>query len=195
MKLLQLILPLFLFNCCTYNKIVINKDEFNRLQKINYSDVTPSISNCCWVLVENGMSGWDSILYKQKNCEIAENEIKGKFIVGFDEQGLPVPSYKYIISYDKQKSTYWSTPDSLKLFLGEINNISEAQILTKGYNYFSSTESVYKIDSDGYLMVLYKLVKTGFPIQVDKFLLKVTKNGKIKIIAREVSSKIKNGII
>ena len=90
---------------------------------------------------------------------------------------------------------YWATPDSLRKFLYPIDNISEAQFLCNAYDYYSTDQSVYKHIDDGYLITMYKLVSIGMPIQTDKFLLKVTRKGKIKIIGREIARKIDNAII
>lgn len=194
MRVVPLMLLVCICNGCTYSKIVINSDEYCALPKISCNDISPSAGNVCWALVENGMAGWDSILYASEPCEPAFRNVKRKFVVGFDETGLPVPSYKYIVTYDQEKATYWSTADSVRLFLGEINNISEALLLASANDYSANGESAWKTEADGYSLILFKLVKKRFPVQVDKFLLKVAKDGHIQINGREVYNRIDKGV-
>ena len=107
-------------------------------------------------------------------------------------QGFAITISRYLTMI---KISYWATPDSLRLFLSPIENISEAQFLCNAYNYYSTDQSVFKFTDDGYLVIMFKLVSTGMPIQTDKFLLHITSKGKIKIMGREIKQKIDNAQI
>jgi len=180
---------------CTYKKIDINTKEFSVLDKLNYNDINPSNDSCEWALIEcNGLSP-DSIIYSSDRFDVSEFKNKISYVRGFDEQCLPTCSCRYIVKIDNKKTGYITDLDSLKFFLGKIDNISEALFLANGYKYYSDRSSIYKIESDYFLIILNKLVKTGLPIQIDRFLLKVTADGEIRILGREVAYKNEDAII
>jgi hypothetical protein len=194
MKITYLIL-LLIFTSCTYQKITINPKEFKPLPSIIFSEIVPSNSFECWKMIESdGGISKDSIFYCSPNCYKVSSQNYPIHFTGFNKNCLPICWFQYIITYKNGKWTFWDNADSLKIFLGSIDNISEAQLLATGFNYYSTSKSIYKKTEDGYLLIMFKLVKRGNPIQTDKFLLHISKSGIIKIQGREVNKKI-NGII
>lgn len=194
MKITSFLLFLVLIGC-TYKKIDIKPDEFRELPAINYSEIIPFQPFDCWKLIYSFPPATDSTIFSSANCAKFDYTPNKYHFPGFEVGCLPLVCFKYIIANSKESLKYFSTPDSLRIFLGEIDNISEAQLLANGFDYYSKKESVFKSMQDGYVIIMYKLVKTGMPIQTDKFLLKILKNGRIKILAREVFSKEEHAII
>ena len=191
MKYFSILLSIFLLASCTYKEIQIDPSEFNKLPEVNYNDVTPSFDVTCWQLFYSLILSPDSIVYS--TCS-QDNSASQRQSHGFYTGCKPLICFHFIKTIDIDKVTYWTTPDSLRKFLYPIENISEAQFLCNGFDYYSTDQSVYKLTEDGYLITMFKLVSTGMPIQTDKFLLLVTRKGKIKIIGREIARKIDNAI-
>ncbi len=193
MKIKLLLLSILLISC-NYKKINVNLNEYQPLPPLNYEAILPGQPFDDWTLFFSDLS-FDSIIYSSGHFK--KDHFKD---IQFPKQGfnfdcLPICFFEFIITSKSGETNIWDTQDSLKLFLGSIDNISEAQLLASGLRYYFKNESIYKSTDNGFRVTMFKLVKTGMPIQVDKFLLDISKNGKIKIIGREVFSKKENAII
>ncbi|HNX57088.1 MAG TPA: hypothetical protein PKO30_15950 [Prolixibacteraceae bacterium] len=179
---------------CSYKEISIDKD-YKPLPPINYNNFTINKKHKDWALFENG-PGYYSLTYITDSTLINTLPKPSNFIEGFDIENYTFTrESKYIILLNKNNFQYITKLDSLKLFLDKIDDISEARFLAESLGYYADESSVFKSDDKGYYLLLFKIVKTGFPFQTDKFLIRITPDCRINILGREVFELKKNVII
>ncbi len=193
-RFLLLFMMAFGLISCSYKEIRIDKD-YKPLPLINYSNFIIKKGLKDWVLIENGPD-YCSLTYITDSTLIDKIPKPSDFIAGFDSENYKFTrESKFIILLNKSNLKYITKFDSLKLFLDKIDDISEARFLAESLGYYADSSSVFKSDDKGYYLLLFKIVKTGFPFQTDKFLLRITPDCRIKIQGREVFKVEKNVIM
>lgn len=187
------------------SKISVNLDEFEQItQEYPYSSVSTKESIDYWELISSSIP--DALFSAGTKCANSSNE--GECIydfnatisenAGFNIGCPPGFCFMYIRYQNKDHIALVTTRDGVKEFLGEIDTKSDAILLTIANDYhFSTTKKeigAIKETKDGYEILVTKLVKFCTPIQTDRFLLKVSRNGVVKILKQEVYS-TSNGCI
>jgi hypothetical protein len=94
--------------------------------------------------------------------------------------GKPCPTY--IVSQKRDLFVIWATNDSLKLFLGEINNIHEALLVARVNGFYFDKENkqagAYRKDKNGFELLMFKEV-SWCPTIYNYFQVEVNSSGKI----------------
>jgi hypothetical protein len=205
MKVISFLLLLLLVSC-THKKINIAPNEYQSLPAIDYEDVIPFQQFDCWKLICSEFTDpeyfilnippyLDSTIYSSNNQTIDDYKTDYHPGWGFQIGCLPGFCFRFIKTFKDNSINYWTTFDSLRIFLGTIDNISEAQFLAYGFGYYSYEESVFKPAKDGYILIMLRYVSFGMPVQIDRFILKIFKNGEIKILERDIYYKNDYAII
>ena len=187
------------------SKISVNLDEFEQItQPYPYTDVSTEEAIDYWELLSSSIP--DPLFSAGTKCANSSNE--GQCIYDFNATisenigfGINCPldyCFKYIRYQSKDEISLVTSTDDLIEFLGEINTKSDAILLATAYSYYFSTTKkeigAIKEVKDGYEILTTQLVKFCSPIQTNRFLLKVSRNGKIEILKQEMYS-TSNGCI
>ncbi|HTJ52662.1 MAG TPA: hypothetical protein VL443_24570 [Cyclobacteriaceae bacterium] len=188
------------------SKISVNLDEFEQItQPYPYAGVSTKEAVDYWELLSSSIL--DPLFSAGTKCANSSNEAQCIYEfnatisenTGFSINFCPLDyCFKYIRYQSKDEISLVTSVDDLIEFLGEIDTKSDAILLTTAYNYYFSTtkkeEGAIKEVKDGYEILTTQLVKFCAPIQTNRFLLKVSRNGKIEILKQEVYS-TSNGCI
>jgi hypothetical protein len=188
------------------SKISVNLDEFEQItEEYPYTNVSTKQAIDYWELVSS-LSSEEALFSAGTKCVNSSSEAACIYNfnaaisenTGFSTGCLPSYCFKYIRYQSKDEISLVTNADDLIKFLGEIDTKSDAILLTSAYNYYFYTTKkeagAIKEVKDGYEILTTQLVKFCSPIQTNRFLLKVSRNGKIKILKEEIYSS-SNGCI
>ncbi|HEY8936675.1 MAG TPA: hypothetical protein VIM65_15710 [Cyclobacteriaceae bacterium] len=192
-------------SACDDNDLFVNLDEFEQItEQYPYTDVSTKEAVDYWELVSSLTP--EALFSKGTKCANASNEAECIYNFnatvsenpGFSISCPPSECFKYIRYQSKDEISLVTSVDDLIKFLGEIDTKSDAILLTSAYNYYFYTNKkeagAIREVKDGYEILTTQLVKFCAPIQTDRFLLKVSRNGEIKILKEEKYS-VSNGCI
>lgn len=109
---------------------------------------------------------------------------------GFDVDCLPGFCYKYVASVDGASVELWTSPERLSGFLTPLDSEADAILFTKAHGYYWIGDDVetgaIRAGSDGYELVVLKLVESCAPVRIDRFRLHVSEVGGLSVEASEV---------
>lgn len=208
-QLLILFGALILFSCSKDDKIEVKLSEFELISEVyNYEDISVDASYDYWELLYASDVQTEEILYSagskcqnaadQEDCMLRMDEINIGW-GGFAQGCLPGFCALYIKYQSLDQVGTVSTIPELEDFLGEIDTAADAILLARAHNYWYSDEDLevggIKTTSAGYELLVTKLVKTCSPIQENRYLLEVRKDGSVKVLQEEVWSVMNGGCI
>ena len=111
---------------------------------------------------------------------------------GFSEGCLPDYCFNYLVSVQGEEVKVWQTPQALLTFLGALDRVEEAVLLTdaNGYYWLEDNEMegggfIRQVDN-GYELKVLRLVSDCLPIQVNRYLLHLTRSGELSERESEV---------
>ena len=107
---------------------------------------------------------------------------------GFDPGCLPSTCYKYFVTLKGAVIDTWTSIQEVRAFLGTIDSRVEAAVMAKAHGYYweAPTESAGIRDIDGeYELVVLDLVEFCEPVQIDRFLLRISTTGEVRILKQQ----------
>jgi hypothetical protein len=111
---------------------------------------------------------------------------------GFDVDCLPGYCYKYVASVDGASVELWASPERLSSFLAPLDSEADAILFAKANGYYWVGDDVetgaIRAVSDGYELVVLRLVESCAPVRTDRFRLYVSRVGGLSVKASEVWS-------
>jgi hypothetical protein len=115
---------------------------------------------------------------------------------GFATSCLPGYCYKYIAAVNGAVQLF-ASPQALAAFLGPIDSMEEAALLAhaRGLYWDSIDRTGYRAVAEGWQIVGIELVRLCAPVQTDRVLLLVRRNGSIQELGREIFEKSENACI
>jgi len=98
-----------------------------------------------------------------------------------------------IMSIKDNKVKFWTSISDVTTFLGAIDTKNEALLLAHFMGLFfrfDDKENGIKENTDSYVIHAFRYISTCSPVQLDRFSLKIYKNGEIWILGKETESKV-----
>lgn len=111
---------------------------------------------------------------------------------GFGSGCLPGSCHEYIVSVSGTSVETWASIPRLREFLGVVDTPEDAALLVHAHGYYWNGEKrggAIRGVENGYEVIALRLVKYCAPVQVDRYLLGVSRSGVLGIRAREVWSR------
>jgi hypothetical protein len=178
-------------------------DPLPRLEQLDYTKVSPAGSPQYWEL-RMGFgpgSGADRVLASggpRRRSELAQAAIAAldsiKPTTGWGTGCLPGNCYKYIAAFDTQARLY-NSRDALRTFLGSIETKEEAALIVDSHGFYwqeNGRNTGFRETSEGWEFVVLQLVRDCAPVQTDRVLVLVKRDGLIAERDREIFEKNQN---
>lgn len=118
---------------------------------------------------------------------------------GFAHSCLPGYCVKFVRYQDGDNVDVIITKEGMLEFLGDIDTPSDAILwaMVNGYGFNTEKKEAgtIKETNDDYQLLVTKLVSVCVPVQVNRFLLRIKKNGEISILQEKVYSSMREACI
>jgi len=98
-----------------------------------------------------------------------------------------------IMTIKDNKVKFWTNMSDVSTFIGAIDTKNEALLLAHFMGFFfkyDDKENGIKENGDSYVIHAFRYVSTCSPVQLDRFSIKIYKNGEIWILGKETESKV-----
>jgi hypothetical protein len=109
---------------------------------------------------------------------------------GFSQGCMPAACFHYIVAVDAAGAVHViNSRVALLAFLGGVDTLEEAALIIRSYNmYWSSTgaDTGFRETGDGWQFVATQMVAFCTPVQTDRVLVLVRRNGSLQELDREV---------
>lgn len=175
-------------------------DDFSLLppfEVLDYASITPAGDHDYWELRSSfegqgyevlGSGGSKS--KAELDPDVLEAFETAHSEAGFDVDCLPGFCYKYVASVKGAAVELWANPERLAAFLAPLDSEEEAILFTKAHGYYwvggDVETGAIRAVSDGYELVVLKLVESCDPVRIDRFRLYVSEAGSLSVKASEV---------
>ncbi len=194
---------------CSGSTLDIDDDDLTRLpslEQLDYSGITPAQDHRYWELRE---SWGDGELGRVLGFggQVARGALDSASLAalnntrppsGFAPSCLPGYCYKYIVAIDDGTAQVYATAARLLEFLGPVESIEEAALIAHSRNlYWSGNDPAtgFMEVSGGWEIVGLQLVRDCLPVQTDRVLILVRRDGTVRELGREVHSKLENACV
>lgn len=172
-------------------------DALPAFESLDYERVTPADDYDYWELRQaiEGISGQAIAVVGSRESLPPEVQDELEAIAletGFGPDCLPGGCHEYIVSVSGTSVETWATIPRLREFLGAVDTREDAALLVHAHGYYWSGEKrggAIRGTGDGYDVIALRLVQYCAPVQVDRYLLRVSGSGELAIRAREVWSR------
>lgn len=171
--------------------------ELPAFEELDYAGVTPARDYDYWELRVSfegqgyqvlGSGGSKS--KTELDPDVLESFEAAHPEVGFDVDCLPGYCYKYVASVDGASVELWTSPERLSSFLAPLESEADAILFTKAHGYYWIGDDLetgaIRAVSDGYELIVLKLVESCDPVRIDRFRLHVSEVGGLSVEAFEV---------
>lgn len=197
-------IPLLLAGCTSAFDIdMAGFSPLPDVEALDYSKVEPAASHTYWELryAFEGSAptvlGAGGTLRRDQLDPAQRAELDAaRPPTGFALSCLPGHCYKYVAAVNGAVSIY-NTAEALAAFLGNIDGMEEAALTAhaRGLYWNDSPDTGYRAVDAGWEIVALELVRACAPVQTDRVLLLVRRNGAVQELGREVYSKAENACI
>lgn len=192
------------------SKIIVNLEEFKPITNPHpYKNINIDSLINYWEFIYSEEYEFNKIILSTGNkCQNSKNQdecmsqydsIKSDAEGFIKDDCLPSNCFYYIKYQKNNTNDIITNSTELKAFLGDIDTPSEAILLAASNNYrFNTTKKEIggiKETPSGYEILMTKLVSDCLPVQTNRFLLQVDKNGTITVLDEEIYSRDDNGCI
>lgn len=188
---------LTLLSSCTDEELIETSWNYSEFKSIDsyqpFEDVKPAYDFDYWELIKHTTDHKETIQFRfGVICKDSNNPRKCTYdFFRMDDTGInfnydPKNSraYYYLKSNQQDYNKTWNSVDELKAFLGIIDSEGDALLLAAANGYFFAKDDRYmsgiRKKDDGYDVIGLKTISTCEPLQINKFLLQIDKNGNIK---------------
>jgi len=168
-----------------------------------YETLEPQNNPDYWELVQVfDLNDFEVLMTVGNKCQNATDttsciiQLDGAFPannVGFDIGCLPSFCFKFLRIQSGDSIEVVASKDELLEFLGPIDSKADAILWATANNYYFRLNEVrvggINETNDGYELLLLSLVSDCLPVQVNRFHLKITTDGTIRILDEAVESK------
>lgn len=202
-----LALSLVLAGCKT-DILDVDISQFSRLpslEDLDYSRVSPAAPYEYWELRWTFGGGEGNRILGAGGLR-PRNELDPTIIAeldstlppsGFFSGCLPAYCYTFIAAVHGSVQVYANRPTLLQ-FLGQIDSMEEAALVAHTYNlHWSSSDAStgYRAVSAGWEILALQLVRDCTPVQTDRVLVLVRRDGSLVELGREVHSRSENACV
>lgn len=200
-KLVSILLSCLIFNGCSSSLQSLDFSSFSLLPTVSNIDLTslqPSQAYDYWELrqAERGkasvvLSSGGAKTKSQLSSTALEALNTATANKGFNIgcQGQENICYKYIVAIHNDTASILNTAQSITNFLGSIDNISEAALLTSAYGYTWDTSSIetgsYLQNNSDFNLIVLRLTNLCLPVQLDRFQLQIDKDAHVSVVTSE----------
>ena len=215
-KLPILVLVILLFSCSSDEEgLRVNFNDFEAIpEEYPFSDINTKMPISYFEYIQTMPDYEDpddpnSIVYRNNvlfsfgetcsdvSCKTAFNELQAE--EGFIYGCLPGYCFSYI-KYQRQKDNFLVTSQEDVLnFLGEIDTPGEALLVARANGYYwavdEKNDGAFREVNDGFELIVIQTVSYCFPVQSNRFHVKVNRSGDISIISEEVKEIMENGCV
>lgn len=164
-----------------------------------YNDLTPATPVNYWEFMLGSAPEFHEVLYANgTKCEDATDP--AACTTTFDEtfsenQGfatgcLPGGCFYYIRFQQADTIGLVTSTEELRQYLGDIDTPDDAILLALANGYWFRTNNIeggaFRAVGNGYQLIMTRTVKFCAPIQEDRYLLEVSRNGTVRVLQEEV---------
>ena len=154
-------IPDSLYNKTKLYKFIVPKENYNYWKVVNKESQLPET-----LIYQTGS-------LKNLNDAILQED-------GFFYECEPSGCFSYIVAYKKEIPKYFKTETELQNFIGEIDNLPEALLLARTYDFWFDRKQIiggaYKIDSKYVYLYLSKF--SSCPVNKESFIIKINRKNK-----------------
>jgi len=171
-----------IFSKLLFSQIVIG-DDFKKIpdnlysKKNNYQFIIPKEKYQYWKVSQKKGEINEDLIYENKSSKNIHYLTKYSPEEGFFGECLPDWCFSYIVAYKNRKPQYITNEKDLIDFIGYVDNLSEALLISKTYDFWidkrDKVGSSYKIDKDYIYLYLTRfksclVTKESFFIKINR---------------------------
>lgn len=194
---MKIIVAFFLITSSLFFAQIKVPDDYKKIPDILdtvdylYPFIVPHKEYQYWRVLTNDPDPEKALLYESQAPDyMTINEPAPE--QGFFQKCIGNNCFSYILACKKDRSVYFSNEQELRNFIGTVDNLPEAILITRTYGYSIDTKNKftgsYKIE-DHYIS-MYAFQSKGCPATKESFLLKINrKTGKITAKSNGIYSK------
>lgn len=206
---LTVVLPLLLLGCAGNGGFDVELDLYEPIPQVGELDFTTVEPAGSWLRWElrwswGGGTPSDSVigaggpLVRDGLPESAQEAFATVApLSGFAGSCLPAWCFKYVVAAAPEGTVRLiHTVNELQGFLGSLDSLAEAVILldAAGYTWYGEGHGIRAVAS-GWEAVVFELVRTCDPVQTDRVLVRVRRDGEVVVGPREVWNRTEGACI
>ena len=204
-----LLLACLLAGCNSVTGLDVDLTRFDALPDVSaldFSTVAPAQEWTYWELRMSWGTPEDRIVLGAGGA-LSEAELPPEIRLELEDVHLPsgfaggcLPSwcFKYIVAVDGAGQVVTiSTTEELRAFLGSTDSLAEAVLLldSHGFHWSDDRQGIRMRNDEGWEAVVLEWVRACDPVQTDRVLVTVGRDGSVRVVAREIWQRLDGACI